>query len=104
MSWNCIQGDTLETMPLQLIRNDVPYPLEEGDAIVLHYIDPDGTTFEKALTLIDAPTGQLEAVWLAGETDVVGAYLGQIKVTRLGDDVTFPDDGSRVIWWVYTAI
>lgn len=91
-------------MPLQLTRNDADYPLEEGDVIVLRYTDPDGDTFEKTLDVVDAPTGQLEAVWEAGETDVVGAYVGQVKLTRLGDDVTFPDDGSKVIWWVNKAI
>lgn len=104
MSWSCIQGDTLETMPLQLIRNDVAYPLEEGDTIVLHYIDPDGDTFEKTLTVVDEETGQLEAVWEDGKTDIVGAYRGQVKVTRLGETLTFPDDGAKIIWWVHKAI
>lgn len=104
MSWNCVQGDTLETMPLQITRDDEAYALEEGDTIVLRYTDPDGDTFDKTLDIVDAPTGQLEAVWVDGETDVTGGYIGQIKLTRLGDVVTFPDDGAKIIWWVNPAI
>ncbi len=104
MSWECVQGDTLEAMPLQITRNGAAFPLEEGDVVVLRYENPAGAVFQKTLTIVDAPTGQLEAVWVDGDTDVVGAYLGQIKVTRLGDDVRFPDDGSKVVWWVHTAI
>ncbi len=104
MSWSCIEGDTLETMPLQLTKDGAAYPLEEGDTIVLRYLDPEGTTLTKTLTVVDEATGQLEAVWVDGDTDVVGVYRGQVKVTRLGDDVTFPDDGSVIIWWCYPAL
>lgn len=104
MSWSCIQGNTLKPMPLQVLENGDPFPLEEGDTIVLRYTDPDGTTFEKELDVVDAPTGQLEAQWEAGETDVVGPYLGQVKITRLGDPETFPDDGIPIVWNVYKAI
>lgn len=104
MSWSCVQGDTLEPMPLQLQRNGSAYTLEEGDAIVLHYLDPDGVAREKVLDVVDAPTGQLEAQWEVEETEVVGPYLGQVRVTRFGESITFPDDGSMVIWWVYRAL
>lgn len=104
MSWSCIQGDTLKTMPLQVIDGGVPFPLEEGDEVLLRYADPDGTVFEKELAIIDGPTGQLEAQWDAGETDIAGPYQGQIKITRIGEPVTFPDDGLSIVWNVYKAI
>lgn len=104
MSWSCIQGDTLKPMPLQVLENGAAFPLEEGDTIVLRYTDPAGSVFEKELDVVDAPTGQLEAVWVTGETAIVGAYLGQVKVTRIADPETFPDDGLPIVWNVYKAI
>lgn len=104
MSWSCIQGDTLKPMPLQVLEDGAAFPLEEGDTVVLRYTDPTGATLEKTLDVVDAPTGQLEAVWEDGETDEVGTYLGQVKVTRVGDPQRFPDDGIPIVWNVYKAI
>lgn len=102
MSFQCIRGDLTQSMPITLAVNDIAVVIADTSTVELRWTDPDGVTTVVALEEVDFATGQVRRVWVAGDTDVVGAHTGQIIVTSVGGDVeTFPNDGSLIIWWVY---
>lgn len=56
------------------------------------------TVLSKAMTVVDGPTGIVEADWLAGETDVAGNYYVEFLVTWSGGTTQrFPQDSNEEI-------
>lgn len=106
MSHNTVLGD-LKPLSGTLTSGGAAFALELTDTVTLKYIIPSGTVKTKALTIANAPAGEWQADWVAGDLPEVGYYLGQIEVARAGDDTfprTFPDDGTTIIWWVNPKI
>lgn len=107
MSYDIVLGSYGPEFPITLTENGGDFTLEVDDVVTLRYIDPDDETHEVTMTVVDAEAGDCEYIWVDGDLPVVGAYKGQVTVTRDGD-VTFPrifpSDGSKIIWWVYEAI
>lgn len=91
-------------MELTVTVNDIAQDITAADTIVLHWMKPDGTTTDVALTPIDLTTGRVKRVWAIGDTDDVGYHRGRIVITwPTGDQQTFPNDGSWALWAVYEA-
>lgn len=106
MAYEIVIGSA-EPMPGQLVIGGSPLPLELTDTLTLLYRMPDGVEAEKVLTIADASQGTWLAEWVAGDLPVTGGYTGKIRLTRPADSTYprfFPDDGSRIIWWVYPTI
>lgn len=106
MSFDTVLGD-LKPMTGQLFDSGAPMVLLLTDTVTLHYLTPTGVTKSKALTITNASLGEWSADWVDGDLPDIGAYRGQITITRTGDTgfpMTHPDDGSRIIWWVYNKI
>ncbi len=116
MSYTVILGDLGPQMPIGLQAGGAAFPLDtDNDTVVLRYTDPAGTVHHVDLTIINAPTGQCEAVWVGGDLPAVGIYRGKVTVTRVSgmapDQVpdttfprTFPNDDTDIIWAVYKAV
>ncbi len=105
MSYSCIRGDITQPMPLTLEVDGAATVIAPTSTVELRWTKPDGTTTVVALATVDLSAGEVQRVWVAGDTDDIGAHLGQIIVTSIGGDVeTFPNDGSPIIWWVYPQV
>lgn len=105
MSYQIIKGDLEPDMLLTATVNDAPEVLTGALALQLRWKKPGGTVVTVDLTAVDLAAGQVKRVWLAGDTDEVGAHRGQIVVTRPnGEMQTFPSDGSYVIWIVHPQL
>jgi hypothetical protein len=111
MSYSVILGDTKPLVILIQDSTGTAYVLDEDtDEVVLRYLDPDDVTHESPMTITTASIGECTLDWADVDEDLpsVGTYFGQVEVTRTIDDVvtvlTFPYDGSKVIWNVYEKI
>lgn len=108
MSYSLVAGDLGPTMPIGLMDNGTPFVLDTmTDTVALNYVGVDKIARTIALTIVNAATGSCEAAWVAGDLPVVGAYQGQVKVTREGDDSfprSFPNDGSFLVFSVYRSL
>ena len=104
MSYSCIRGDLSQPMAMTITRDGAAVDLTLADTVQLHWIDPDDTVSLVELTVVDAPTGEVQRIWEAGDTDVVGTHFGQVVVTTGGVVETFPNDGSFIIWDVYPQV
>jgi hypothetical protein len=109
MSYEIVLGSLGPTFPLTLTADSGEFALDAvNDTVVLRYLDPDGDTHEVTMTITAAASGEVEYTWVAGDLPVVGAYKGQVTVTRANDLLTFPrtfpSTGAKVIWWVHSAI
>jgi len=104
MSYSCIRGDITQPMPLTLNVNGVATIIDDAATVTLRWTKPDGTTTTVALEEVDFSLGQVQRVWVTGDTDDVGLHQGQIVVTVGGETDTFPNDGSLILWWVYPQV
>jgi hypothetical protein len=108
MSYEIVLGSLGPVFPLTLTENDGTFTLDAlNDTVLLRYTDPDDTVHEVTMTITTASAGEVEYTWVAGDLPTVGAYKGQVTVTRTGDATfprTFPSDGSNIIWTVYKKI
>lgn len=108
MSYDIVLNDTGPQMVINITADGSAFVLNAGtDTAVLRYITPAGDTEEVSLTISNAAIGELTRAWQSGDLPVVGAYKGQVQVTRSGDTTfprTFPNNGSRLIWWVHVEI
>jgi hypothetical protein len=107
MSYDIVYGSLGPVLPLTLTANSAEFALEETDTVVLRYEDPDGEVHEVPMVITSAATGEVEYTWVDGDLPAVGAYKGQVTVTRADDDTfprAFPSDGSHIIWWVHRRI
>jgi len=107
---NIAQGDLFKPLEITLTLNGVAFALVEtegeveGDEITLRWTDKEGTVTEVEPTIVDATAGEIEHVFEAGQTDVIGPCAGQVTVTRAGKPLSFPDDGSFFAWTVTRKI
>lgn len=97
-----VAGDLEPDMPLTVTVDGAAQDLSSATAIMLHWIKPDGTSSDVALTAVELATGQVKRVWASGDTDDVGYHKGRIVVTWASSEPqTFPNDGSFFWWAVY---
>lgn len=100
MSFDLVRGDLNPSMPLDIVVAGTAWDLSGADTVEMHWTDPNGVEYTRALTVVNALLGQFQLDWIAGDTDVVGPYQGQVVATTSGAPKTFPSDGSKVIWFV----
>jgi hypothetical protein len=106
MSFETVIG-SFESMTGQVSENGSPLVLELTDTLTLIYRTPSGIDKSKVLTIADASTGSWVAEWVEGDLPETGGYKGKVKVERPADSTYphyHPDDGTRIIWWVYPTI
>lgn len=99
MSFNLVPGD-LTPMPVTLRSNGVEVAVDGAAVVEFFWRKPDGTEVTVALTSVNRLLGQFQRDWVAGDTDLVGTHYGRVRVTEGGVPKTYPDDGSRIIWFV----
>lgn len=108
MSYELVLGSLGPVFPLTLTANGVAFTLDEvNDTVTLKYLDPDGVEHSVEMTITSAADGEVEYTWVDGDLPAVGVYRGQVKVERVADLTfprTWPSDGSRILWWVHSAI
>lgn len=99
-----VKGDLEPDMPMIVTVDGTAQDLTAAVSLSLHWMKPDGTVVDVALTAVNLVLGQVKRVWVAGDTDVVGYHRGRIVATwPSGDTQTFPNDGSWVLWAVYDS-
>lgn len=92
-------------MPITLKANGQAIAVPVDSVVTLRWTKPDGTTSTVSLAVVDRPSGRFVRNWIAGDTDQVGAHFGQVVVTSAGGlPVTYPDDGSQMIWTVFPKL
>lgn len=108
MSFNYILNDLGPDLVMELTSDGNTFVLNAGtDTAVLRYKTPDGDTLEVPLEITNAATGEVTRSWEIDDMPSVGAYQGQVEITRTGDATfprTFPNDGTKIIWWVNPEI
>lgn len=100
MSFDIVRGDLGPSLAITLTVSGAAQDVSTADSVELHWVKPDGTVMLDDLTEVDATEGQFEMVWEAGDTDQIGAHLGQVIVTSGSVVETYPSDGSMIIWFV----
>lgn len=99
-----IAGDLEPDMPLTVAVDGIGQDITAATAITLHWVKPDGTIVDVALTAVNLLTGQVKRVWVADDTSIVGYHRGRVVITwPSGEPQTFPNDGSWYFWAVYAA-
>lgn len=92
-------------MPINVTEDGVAVDLSGvGVTVQLRWSRPDGTVTLETLTAVSAALGQFKKVWVAGDTDLVGVHRGQVVATTAGNPVTYPSDGSALIWFVHKQL
>jgi hypothetical protein len=59
------------------------------------------------MNIDDGPTGAVSRTWIGGDLPSAGLYIGMIKLTYVGDGTyprSFPNDGTKLTWYVYDTI
>lgn len=88
------RGSTAGIRMKLLQGNGQPMPVEDATQIRLQMRNMRGAgslTMDRPATVIDAATGEVEAVPLAGEVAVAGDYLGEWRLTYAGGDIVVPN-------------
>ncbi len=110
MSYSVVLGDLGPIMTLNISADG--FTLDEAtDTVVLRYEDPDGTIREVDVDIEDDVSGDCSVTWVDGDLPAVGPYVGLVVVTRVVASVpdptfprSFPNDGTKVVWWVNGTI
>jgi hypothetical protein len=104
---NIISGDRLKTgdtepnLVVQLIKdNGNPKDLSSGSPTVNIYIAEDENESltvdddtNNSVSITDAPNGQIEYSWQAGDTASSGSYIGEVEVVESSNTSTYPNEG-----------
>lgn len=107
--YQIVAGVLTPPMELTVSFDGAAVDLSQALTVELLWELPDGTT--RTVELEEADEGDLEVgevrrVWVAGDTDVLGAHRGQIRVTWPATEefadlpTVFPTDGDVVVWFV----
>ena len=100
MSFDLVRGDLLPVMPVAVTSGGVAVNLSTASSVEMHWVDPAGTEFTRALTPVSAAAGTFTLDWIAGDNATEGVYQGQVVAVIGGSPRTFPSDGSTYVWWV----
>ena len=100
-----ISGDVDPAMEIDVTDISGVVDLSTALSIDLLWQKPDGTDSTVPLVGIDLPNGRVKRVWVAGDTDQVGAHRGQVKVVNAdGNPTTYPGSGWWIYWFVYPSL
>ena len=95
-----MRGD-LNPMSISLVTSaGAAVDITTADTVEFRWVKPDGTLYSTAPTIVTAATGSIRIDWASDDTDQVGPHLGEVIVTTDGVPTTYPNDGSKIIWWV----
>jgi len=104
MRFEIVQGDLEPDLDFEVFEDVTEEELEnlsDCTAFALRVELPDGTRQIWAVAPLDAATGRMRHVWLAGQTEQAGQYKAQLVATRgNGEPQTFPSDGHYIRWRV----
>ena len=104
-SYGLVTGDLSPAMPIDVVGNGGAVDLSTSTAQVLRWLRPDGSLVTAALTAVSPVAGQLERVWSAGDTALIGTHYGQVVITNADSTTTtYPQDGSYYVWNVYPQL
>jgi hypothetical protein len=99
--YTIVQGDLLPSMPIQLLINGAAQDLTSAVSYVLVWQKPDGTTSTVSLAPVTLNQGQVQRVWVSGDTAQIGVHLAQVQITWPGGSLqTWPNDQTYVRWYV----
>lgn len=105
MAFYLKKGDLEPDLVLTLLdtaRN--PVDLTNATAATLRWVTPDGTVVSRPAAFGVRTLGKVIYAWLAGDTDDVGEYGGEVVITWAnGDPETFPSSGFFV-WEVTESL
>lgn len=104
MSYEIVKGDTGPAMPVTLTVSGTAIDVSGADTVVMRWAKPDGTVTESTLTVLDASVGSFQMEWSTGDTDQIGAHIGEVVVTTGSEIETFPNDGTKIIWFVNPTV
>lgn len=110
MAFTMVQGDLEPDMAIELKVNGEPEDISDALAFSMRWLKPDGSIVTAAALVEDIDgggleTGRVKRIWVAGDTDVIGVHLAQIKVTRANGEVqTFPSNGTYVRWQIFAPV
>lgn len=103
--YSLVVGDLEPDMEIDLTTNGQAVDLTGATALQLQWLRPDGTIVDVALVAIDLTAGRVKRQWVAGDSAQAGTHYGRVIVTMSnGETETFPNDGSSVVWNIYTQL
>lgn len=104
-SYSLIAGDLEPNMEIDVVDAGGAVNLTGTLSQVLRWKRPDKTVTTVALAVISLAAGQLQRVWVSGDTAQVGTHYAQVVVTQSnGETTTYPRDGSHYTWNVYPIL
>jgi hypothetical protein len=87
-------------MAINIEVGGAAYDVSGADSVEFRWVKPDGTTYLTNLTPVNAALGEFQMDWSGNDSDTIGPHLGEVVVTTDGVVETYPNDGSKIIWWV----
>lgn len=106
-SWGIVSGDygAEYPMPITVVGYGGVVNLTTATSYQLRWLRPDGTVAMVSLTAVGLAAGQLERIWLSGDTSQLGVHRGQVVVTWPDSTTTtYPQDGSYYTWNVFPQL
>lgn len=92
-------------MPITVVAGGGVVDLSSATSYQLRWLQPNGTVSMVSLTAVSLTTGQLERIWIAGDTAQTGTHRGQVVVTWPDSTTsTYPKDGSYYVWSVFPVL
>ena len=96
------KGDTAPAISIQIIKESDGSPLDLTSATAKFYMIKKGESTYKingvAATIFDSINGIITYDWVSQDTDTVGEYEAEFKVTLSGGAIaSFPPSGSLII-------
>lgn len=94
------RGDLEPPLPLNLMSGDDGADISTATTVkvLARITDSSGTTFGGTIAGPYPADGQVEYVWVAGDTDTVGTYRVEVEVTWPGGrKQTFPPSGYSTV-------
>lgn len=103
MRFEIVQGDLEPDFDIELFdaeADDDERDVSDATAVYMRVELPNGTKEIWAAGFMDATTGKVRHVWLAGQTEVVGQYKAQVVLIRgNGEPQTFPSEQDKYLRW-----
>lgn len=105
--WGIVSGDygAEYPMPITVVGYGGVVNLTTASSYQLRWLQPNGTVVTVSLTAVGLAAGQIERIWVSGDTSQVGVHRGQVVVTWPDSTTTtYPQDGSYYTWNVFPVL
>ncbi len=103
-----VRGDRSPSLRMNLqdgAGNNVSIVGQTATVISLRNLKTRGVVItDQAVTVNTESSGDVQYDWAAGDTDIGGDYITQVKVTIAGKDRTFPVRSHRLIVRIVDAL